>query len=219
MATPILKSPFNLDKLTQKFQPPSNRSHHGIDFGAAAGAKAGAKIPAAGAGTVTANAWGDAAGNYVFIRHSNGDVTVYMHLRERSKLKIGAKVKQGQTVGYVGSTGRSTGPHLHFEIRPNGRYPGVDPEKRLRQLALAASSKPALPAGTIWKSSTGNAVKKWQRFANWFIARGLITLPQLAVDGINGPKTQAFTRAFQRLYGLTVDGIAGPKTLAKARKV
>lgn len=92
------------------------RSHSGVDIGAARGTA----IKAAAAGTVTysGNA-GDGYGNYVVVSHGNGVQTVYGHC---SKLLVskGQKVSQGQLIAKVGSTGNSTGNHLHFEVRKNG---------------------------------------------------------------------------------------------------
>ncbi len=101
------------------------KSHGAIDI-AGAGIY-GAKVVAAGAGTVikvNATAWGGGYGTYVMIDHGNGKLTIYGHLSVRS-VNTGDTVSQGQTIGYVGSTGHSTGPHLHFECRINGTQ--VDP--------------------------------------------------------------------------------------------
>lgn len=89
------------------------RMHKGIDIPAAGGAK----ILAAAGGTVVTSSYDSGGyGNYVIINHGNGYCTVYGHMRSRAVSK-GATVKQGQVIGYVGTTGRSTGNHLHFEIR------------------------------------------------------------------------------------------------------
>ena len=89
--------------------------HKGIDIGASAGAD----IIAAADGTVTAASYSSAAGNYVMIDHGNGLATLYGHC---SKLlaKVGQTVEAGDIIALSGSTGRSTGPHLHFEVRVNG---------------------------------------------------------------------------------------------------
>ena len=80
----------------------------------------GARIVAADSGTVILSKYYGAYGNCVMIDPGNGYTTLYAHMKSRSTLKVGASVKKGQTVGYVGSTGASTGPHLHFEVRKNG---------------------------------------------------------------------------------------------------
>lgn len=80
----------------------------------------GAKIVAADSGTVILSKYYGDYGNCVMIDHGNGYTTLYAHMKSRSTLKVGASVTKGQTVGYVGSTGASTGPHLHFEVRKNG---------------------------------------------------------------------------------------------------
>lgn len=96
--------------------------HRGIDIGASSGTN----IVAAKSGTVVTASYNVAAGNYVMISHGNGIFTVYMHC---SKLLVspGQSVSRGQAIGLVGSTGVSTGPHLHFGISINGSY--VDPLK------------------------------------------------------------------------------------------
>ncbi len=71
-------------------------------------------------GTVIVNSYASDAGNYVAIRHDNGDVSRYLHLKSRSHLSIGTRVQKGEKVGIMGSTGRSTGPHLHFDLTKNG---------------------------------------------------------------------------------------------------
>ena len=77
-------------------------------------------------GTVTTSALSSSYGNYIIINHGDGTTTLYAHMQQRLVSK-GATVKQGQVIGKVGSTGISTGPHIHFEIRVNGTR--VDPQK------------------------------------------------------------------------------------------
>lgn len=91
--------------------------HQGIDIGADVGSTA----IAAAAGEVVISTYSYSAGNYIMINHGSGIFTIYMHLNKRS-VEVGAEVSQGQKIGEVGSTGYSTGPHLHFGIRKNGAY-------------------------------------------------------------------------------------------------
>ena len=93
------------------------RNHNGIDI---AGSH-GSAIKAAAAGTVTYSGWMSGYGNYVIIDHGNGYQTAYGH---NSSLLVskGQRVSQGQTIAKMGNTGRSTGTHLHFEIKKNGVF-------------------------------------------------------------------------------------------------
>jgi murein DD-endopeptidase MepM/ murein hydrolase activator NlpD len=93
--------------------------HNGVDFRA----PMGSPIMAAGDGIVEKISWETGYGKYVRIRHDGGYETTYAHISSTpSDLKVGERVKQGQTIAYVGSTGYSTGPHLYYELRVNGRY-------------------------------------------------------------------------------------------------
>jgi len=95
-----------------------SKMHRGVDFGA----PTGAPIRAAGDGAVVAKGRKGAYGHYIRIRHRAGYQTAYAHLSRYARgLKKGKRVKQGEIVGYVGSTGRSTGPHLHYEVLFNGK--------------------------------------------------------------------------------------------------
>lgn len=97
------------------------RLHAGTDIGA----QYGAEITAAAAGTVSIATHGSTGyGNYVMLSHADGSVTLYGHMSSLA-VSVGQTVTQGQVIGYVGSTGNSTGPHLHFEVRINGSP--VDP--------------------------------------------------------------------------------------------
>jgi murein DD-endopeptidase MepM/ murein hydrolase activator NlpD len=93
--------------------------HPALDFAA----PTGTPIMAGGNGVVTRRGWDPRGyGNYVMIQHPNGYVTLYGHMsRFDSRAPVGSRVVQGQTIGYIGSTGRSTGPHVHYEIRINGK--------------------------------------------------------------------------------------------------
>ena len=100
------------------------RMHTGVDWSA----PRGTPIMASGNGTIGEAGWKAGYGKHVEIRHSNGYVTTYSHMSGYAKgIQAGAKVRQGQVLGYVGSTGLSTGPHLHYEVLVNKRF--VDPMK------------------------------------------------------------------------------------------
>jgi len=119
----LLKTPIDGAKLTSKFgmrhHPIMGYSmmHRGVDFGA----PTGTPIYAAGDGAVEIAGWQGAYGNYVRLKHSSGYSTAYGHMSSIAKgMKSGARVRQGQVIGYVGTTGRSTGPHLHYEVLKGG---------------------------------------------------------------------------------------------------
>jgi len=100
------------------------RPHTGIDWAN----KVGTPILAAGNGTIRMADWKSGYGRHIEIQHANGYVTTYSHMSGFAKnMAPGTRVRQGQVIGYVGSTGLSTGPHLHYEVRINGSF--VDPLK------------------------------------------------------------------------------------------
>jgi murein DD-endopeptidase MepM/ murein hydrolase activator NlpD len=132
-----LRTPLNTLRITSGFgfrvHPVLQvwKMHTGVDYGA----PVGTPVYAISNGTVTFQGWGDAYGLYVCIRHENGYESRYSHL-SKILVKTGQKVKQRQTVGLVGSTGRSTGPHLFFEIIANGKH--LDPTK-VKMIKIARS--------------------------------------------------------------------------------
>ena len=100
------------------------RAHKGVDYAA----NKGSPIRATGDGTLLFAEYNGGCGNEIKIKHSEDYVTRYCHLDKfSSRTKVGGKVKQGQTIGYVGSTGLATGPHLHYEFHVNGKH--TDPLK------------------------------------------------------------------------------------------
>jgi murein DD-endopeptidase MepM/ murein hydrolase activator NlpD len=100
------------------------KMHTGVDWAS----RIGTPIMAAGNGTVLKSEWDSGYGRRIEVQHTNGYVTAYSHLSRFGRgIAPGARVRQGQVIGYVGSTGLSTGPHLHYEIVVNGRF--VDPMK------------------------------------------------------------------------------------------
>lgn len=125
----FLKMPLNFRRISstfshRRFHPVlhQTRGHFGVDYAA----PRGTPVWAVADGTVARVGRSAGAGNMVVLGHARGRATVYMHLsRFAAGLKRGSKVKQRQVIGYVGSTGLSTGPHLHYGITVNGRH--VDP--------------------------------------------------------------------------------------------
>ena len=102
--------PVRIGKKTQGIH-----GYNGVDLGA----PTGTSVLASAAGTVMVSrsgGWNGGYGNFIVIKHGNGTQTLYAH-NSQNLVKVGAKVVQGQVIGYVGSTGKSTGPHLHFEVR------------------------------------------------------------------------------------------------------
>ena len=94
-----------------------NKMHKGVDFAA----PTGTPIYAAGDGTIDFKGRKGGYGNYIRIRHNSQLKTAYAHMHRFAKgMGAGKRVKQGQVIGYVGTTGRSTGPHLHYEVIKNG---------------------------------------------------------------------------------------------------
>ncbi len=120
----LMKTPINGARLSSSFGMRKhpilgfNKMHRGTDFAA----PTGTPIMASGSGTVTRARWCGGGGNCVKIRHNSTYQTIYAHMSKFAKgIKEGKKVKQGQIIGYVGSTGMSTGPHLHYEVVVNGK--------------------------------------------------------------------------------------------------
>jgi murein DD-endopeptidase MepM/ murein hydrolase activator NlpD len=122
MRKAFLRAPLNFSYVTSNFNPrrfhPVTRRirpHNGTDYGA----PVGTPVWAAGDGRVIESAYNSLNGHYVFIQHGNNIVTRYLHLSRR-QVSRGDRVRQGQTIGRVGATGRVTGPHLHYEFLLNG---------------------------------------------------------------------------------------------------
>ena len=122
----FLKAPLSFTRISSTFSPKRLhpilkvwRAHPGVDYAA----PTGTPVKAVGNGTVTFKGWGKGAGNYIALRHNNGYETMYLHLSAFAKgLEKGKKVEQGEVIGFVGSTGYSTGPHLDFRMKKDGTY-------------------------------------------------------------------------------------------------
>ena len=141
----LMKTPINGARLSSSFGMRKhpilgyNKMHRGTDFAA----PSGTPIMASGSGTVTRARWCGGGGNCVKIKHNSTYETIYAHMKAFAKgIKEGKKVKQGQIIGYVGSTGMSTGPHLHYEVIVNGKK--------------VNSQKLKLPSGRILKGNARN---------------------------------------------------------------
>ena len=136
----LMKTPINGARLSSPFGMRKhpidgyNKMHRGTDFAA----PTGTPIMASGDGVVKKAGWCGGGGNCVKIRHNSTYQTIYAHMSKFARgIKAGVRVKQGQTIGYVGSTGKSTGPHLHYEVIVNGKK--------------VNSQKLKLPSGKILK--------------------------------------------------------------------
>jgi len=136
----LMKTPINGARLSSPFGMRKhpidgfNKMHKGTDFAA----PMGTPIMASGSGIIKKAGWCGGGGNCVVIRHNSTYQTVYAHMSKFAiGIKRGVRVKQGQTIGYVGSTGKSTGPHLHYEVIVNGKK--------------VNSQKLKLPSGKILK--------------------------------------------------------------------
>ena len=119
----FLKNPVDVVRITSTFQPrrfhpilKKVRSHRGVDYGG----PTGTPIRVTGNGKIIHRGWGRGYGNYIKVQHAGKYMTVYGHMSKFGKYKKGQYVKQGQVIGYIGSTGYATGPHLHYEFRING---------------------------------------------------------------------------------------------------
>jgi murein DD-endopeptidase MepM/ murein hydrolase activator NlpD len=120
----LMKTPINGARLSSSFGMRKhpidgfNKMHRGTDFAA----PSGTPIMASGDGVITKANWCGGGGNCIKIKHNSTYQTIYAHMKNFSRgIKVGVRIKQGQIIGYVGSTGNSTGPHLHYEVIENGK--------------------------------------------------------------------------------------------------
>tara|TARA_A100000164_G_scaffold380860_1_gene429886 strand:+ start:62 stop:1354 length:1293 start_codon:yes stop_codon:yes gene_type:complete len=136
----LMKTPINGARLSSPFGMRKhpidgfNKMHRGTDFAA----PMGTPIMASGNGVIKKSGWCGGGGNCIVIKHNSVYQTIYAHMSKFAKgIRSGVRVKQGQVIGYVGSTGKSTGPHLHYEVIVNGKK--------------VNSQKLKLPSGKILK--------------------------------------------------------------------
>lgn len=208
-----MTNPLKKMVVTGGFRTRNRPNHNATDYRAAVGTNVYASMD----GTVHTGSGHRLAGTWIEIR-SGRNMVGYNHLSSRS-VKAGQKVKRGDLIGKTGNTGRTTGPHLHFYVEVNGRR--VNPVTW-----LAAQNKPKpKPSNSGGGRTTSSYLTRAQITK---LQRGLRTnFPAykwkvkvkrgqlIAVDGFDGPQTQAWVKEFQRRTGLTVDGIVGPLTIAK----
>lgn len=158
----FLKSPIKFGRISSRFNRKRfhpihkvHRPHLGVDYAA----PTGTPIRAVGDGVVIMAKYNGGGGNTVRIRHNASYQTYYLHLSRFEKgVRAGTRVRQGQTIGYVGSTGLSTGPHLHFEFHHNGRvldplkqaFPSADPVPKAELAQFQGHASAHLKALPAW---------------------------------------------------------------------
>lgn len=139
----FLKAPLKFTRISSKYTKrrlhpilKTYRPHNGVDYAA----PRGTPVSAIGNGKVIKISRSRGAGKYVKIRHNNGYESAYLHLNRFARgLKVGKRVKQGQIIAYVGSTGLSTGPHLDFRMKKNGKY--INPTRATNPRAPKATKE------------------------------------------------------------------------------
>lgn len=148
----FLKNPVDVVRITSTFKPKRFhpalkkwRAHRGVDYGG----PTGTPIRATGKGKIVFRGWGNGYGNYIKVQHAGKYMTVYGHMSKFGKFKKGQYVNQGEVIGYIGSTGLATGPHLHYEFRINGvhqdplkmKFPSASPVPKRYQATFNQQSK------------------------------------------------------------------------------
>ena len=151
----FIRMPIPYARVTSGFNPSrkhpvlgTTRAHRGVDYGA----RTGTPIMAAGDARVSFVGWQRGYGRTVILDHGKGHTTLYAHMSRFGNFKRGQRVKQGQTIGYVGASGLATGPHLHYEFRVNGVHknplavtlPPPEPLKGQALVAFRAATAPTL---------------------------------------------------------------------------
>ena len=166
----LKRTPINNAKVTSSFSTSRKhpvlgytRAHKGVDFRASTGTP----IPSAGAGRVVARGYNSGHGNYIKIRHNASYETLYAHMSRFAKgVVVGTTVKQGQTIGYVGSTGLSTGPHLHYEIIKDGKH--VNP-MTVKLPAISNLGKADKENFLEYRKTLDSGIEQLSKHPDWFI--------------------------------------------------
>jgi murein DD-endopeptidase MepM/ murein hydrolase activator NlpD len=156
----FLRAPLNFTRISSNFNPSRRhpvlntiRAHRGVDYAA----PTGTQIRAAGDGKVLFRGAQGGYGNTIILQHGGNITTLYGHLSRFGTARVGARVRQGDVIGYVGSSGLATGPHLHYEYRVNGAHrnprtvalPPADPIAAEQQAAFRAATEP------LWRQLDG----------------------------------------------------------------
>ncbi|MGO1885925.1 MAG: peptidoglycan DD-metalloendopeptidase family protein, partial [Citricoccus sp.] len=194
----------------------SGNSHKGFDIAAATGTT----VVASADGTVVTSDYASSPGNRVVINHASGWETRYLHLNSKS-VPVGQKVKKGQVIGTVGSTGGSTGPHLHFQIERNNvvirdasLINDFNCGSTVTRGKAISYSFPGLPGGSSVSTEYPKLREGDRGTAVTLLQNSLRTAGNNpgTIDGVFGANTAISVRGFQKKMGLTVDGVVGPKT-------
>ncbi len=150
----FLKAPLRYNRISSRFTNSRmhpvlkyHRPHRAVDYAA----PTGTPIRTIGDGVITLRKYGSGAGYYIKVKHNSVYTTVYMHMSRFGKYQVGERVKQGDIIGYVGSTGLSTGPHLHFEVHKHGNQ--INP--------LTLESPPADPVPDSLMEEFNKVKVKW----------------------------------------------------------
>ncbi len=186
--------------------------HSGVDLVAMKGGALSDWVVAFDAGEVIEAGYNSRSGYYCKIRHDETAVTLYCHFKRGSlQVKKGDRVLRGDILGYMGSTGRSTGAHLHLGLAMYGQY--TDPEEyfdktlsEVNKLTLTHERK------ILKRGAAGGEVKLLQ---SMLIFHGA----DISIDSSFGPATQKALISFQESRGLEGDGIAGPATWNELMKI
>ncbi len=193
------------------------KHHNGIDLVALTdkGGHVTDYITAHTGGTVEEVGYTDSVGNFVSVRVCKSTVMVYYHLKAKSKLKEGETIKKGATIGYMGSTGNSTGAHLHFGIKENGKWidpePYLDADYPVTDDTEGVRNPYTMELKSLRKGCKGDDVKALQIL---LIGRGY-SCGDKGADGSFGAATEKAVLAYQQAKGLEADGIAGKATMSR----
>lgn len=203
---------YDKNKITSRFGMRtlngSTKMHNGIDLVAAtkSGGSAVDDIKAHTGGTIEAVGYNASAGYYIQIAVDANTLMVYYHLKELPTQKKGAAVKTGEIIGRMGSTGNSTGAHLHFGIKSFGQW--IDPEPFLDadyRPTVSENKNLSIGMRTLRQGAKGEDVRALQILLAGYGER-------LGADGIFGPITESAVRDFQGRNGLDADGVVGKLT-------
>lgn len=173
MRKAFLRSPINFRYVSSNFNPrrfhpvtKQVKAHRGTDYVA----PVGTPIWAAGDGVVMQSSYNKFNGNFVFIRHNGNYITKYLHMTKRM-VKTGQRIKQGQTIGTLGSTGRVTGPHLHYEFLVNGKHQNPRTVDLPQAHSLSGSMK------TVFRQQAGKQLGQVKSYSH-LLSQNDILLPQ-----------------------------------------